>query len=96
VGGWSQLKFRVSPKIELNAAAGQDNPFAPQLRAYPIAGYGSVNGAIARNQSELFNVIYRPRSDLVLSAEYRHIGTHDADNTPYSADHINLSLGILF
>lgn len=96
VGGWSQLKFRLSPKIELNAAAGQDNPFASQLRAYPIAGYGSINDAIARNQSELLNVIYRPRSDLVLSAEYRHIGTHDADNTPYSADHINLSLGILF
>ena len=94
LGGWSQLKFRLSPKAELNAAAGQDNPFAGQLRAYPFAGYGVT--AVARNQSELLNVIYRPRSNLVLSAEYRHIGTHDADNTPYSADHVNLSLGILF
>jgi hypothetical protein len=94
LGGWSQLKFRLSPKVELNAAAGQDNPFAYQLRAYPFAGYGVQ--AVARNQSELLNLIYRPRSNLVLSAEYRHIGTHDADNTPYSADHVNLSLGILF
>jgi regulator of replication initiation timing len=96
VGGWSQLKFRASPKVEFNLAAGQDNPFASQLRAYPIAGYGTINVGIARNQSELVNVIYRPRSDLVLAAEYRHVGTHDADNTPYSADHVNLSLGILF
>ena len=96
VGGWSQLKFRVSPKVEFNLAAGQDSPFASEFRSYPYAGYGAVNGAIARNQSELFNVIYRPRSDLVFSAEYRHIGTYDVDNTPYSADHVNLSLGILF
>ena len=96
VGGWSQLKFRVAPKVEFNLAAGQDNPFASEFRSYPFAGYGAVNSAIARNQSELVNVIYRPRSDLILSAEYRHVGTHDADNTPYSADHVNLSLGILF
>ena len=94
LGGWSQLKFRLSPKVELNAAAGQDNPFASQLRAYPFAGYGVQ--AIARNQSELLNVIYRPRSNLVLSAEYRHVGTHDADNIRYSADHVNLAVGILF
>jgi len=96
VGGWSQLKFRLSPKVEFNLAAGQDNPFASQFRSYPYAGYGAVSGGIARNQSELVNVIYHPRSDLVFSAEYRHIGTYDVDNTPYSADHVNLSLGILF
>jgi hypothetical protein len=49
-----------------------------------------------RNQSELFNVIYHPRSDLVFSAEYRHISTYETDNTRYTADHVNLVMGILF
>jgi len=68
------------------------------MRAFPYSAYGvGVQGApIVRNQSELFNVIYRPRSDLLLSAEYRHISTHEVDNTRYSADHVNLVMGILF
>ena len=98
IGGWTQLKFRASSKIEFNTAAGQDNPFASEIRAFPYSAYGvGVQGIpIVRNQSELFNVIYRPRSDLLLSAEYRHISTHAVDNNRYSADHVNLVMGILF
>jgi len=98
IGGWTQLKFRASSKIEFNTAAGQDNPFASEMRAFPYFAYGvGVQGSpIVRNQSELFNVIYRPRSDLLLSAEYRHISTHEVDNIRYTADHVNLVLGILF
>jgi hypothetical protein len=98
IGGWTQLKFRPSSKVEINAAAGQDNPYASELRSFPFSAYGfGLQGApIVRNQSELFNVIYRPRSDLLLSAEYRHIATYEVDNNRYSADHVNLVLGILF
>jgi hypothetical protein len=98
IGGWGQLKVRASSRIEFNAAAGQDNPFASQIRAYPFSAYGlGVQGTtIVRNQSELFNVIYRPRSDLLLSAEYRHVSTHEVYNSRYSADHVNLVMGILF
>ena len=98
IGGWSQLKFRASSKLEFNAGAGQDNPFAGELRAYPYSAYPSnqQNGVVTRNQSELFNIIYRPRSDLIFSAEYRHISTFEPDSTRYTADHINLVMGILF
>jgi hypothetical protein len=97
IGGWAQLKLRASSKVEINTAAGQDNPFASEIRAFPFSAYGVVQGtSIVRNQSELLNVIYRPRSDLLLSAEYRHITTHEIDNSRYSADHVNLVLGILF
>ncbi len=98
MGGWTQLKVRASSKIEFNTAAGQDNPFASELRAFPFSAYGlgAQGSPLVRNQSELFNVIYRPRSDLLLSAEYRHISTHEVDNTRYSADHVNLVMGILF
>lgn len=98
MGGWSQLKFRASSKLEFNAAAGQDNPFASEIRAFPFAAYnGAANtNAIARNHSGLFNFIFRPRSDLIFSAEYRHITTYQIDDSRYSADQVNLVMGILF
>jgi hypothetical protein len=98
IGGWSQLKFRASSKLEFNAGFGQDNPFAGELRAFPYSAYqaNQQNGVVTRNQSGLLNVIYRPRSDLIFSAEYRHIATFEPDNSRYTADHINLVMGILF
>jgi hypothetical protein len=98
IGGWSQLKVRASSKLEFNAAAGQDNPFAGEIRAFPFSAYGggSATAAVARNQSELLNVIYRLRSDLVFSAEYGHISTYQIDNSKYTADRVNLVMGILF
>lgn len=98
IGGWSQLKFRATSKVEFNAGVGQDNPFANEFRSFPYSAYqaNQQNNVIARNQSGLFNVIYRPRSDLIFSAEYRHIATFEPDNTHYTADHINLVMGILF
>ena len=38
VGGWAQLKERVSERLELNAAFGIDNVFADELRPYAVAG----------------------------------------------------------
>jgi len=98
IGGWSQLKYRASSKLEFNAGVGQDNPFASELRAFPYSAYqvNQQNGVVTRNQNELLNVIYRPRSDLIFSAEYRHIATYEPDNTRYTADHVNLVMGILF
>ena len=98
MGGWSQLKFRASSKLEFNAAAGQDNPFASELRSFPFPAYTSAanTNAITRNQTGLFNFIFRPRSDLIFSAEYRHIATYQIDNSRYTADQLNLAMGILF
>ena len=97
VGGWAQLKFRASTKLEFNVAAGQDNPFANEIRSFPYSAYSGVTGPPAtRNQTEILNFIYRPRSDLLFSAEYGHIGTYQVDNTRYSADRVSLVMGILF
>ncbi|HST11152.1 MAG TPA: hypothetical protein VLL05_12315 [Terriglobales bacterium] len=98
IGGWAQLKVRPSSKVELNFAGGQDNPFASQIRAFPFSAYGTGVGRLpaARNQSGLLNIIYHPRSDLVLSAEYGHITTFQIDDSRYSADRFSLVMGILF
>jgi hypothetical protein len=95
VGGWAQLKYRPANKWELNAAFGMDNPFAGDLKyfPYPVA-YGDA--ALARNQGSFVNVIYRPRSDLLFSAEYRHLTTYSLTDGGNSAGHLNLMMGVLF
>jgi hypothetical protein len=95
VGGWAQLKYRPANKWEFNAAFGLDNPFASDLKyfEYPVA-YGDA--ALARNQAGFVNVIYRPRSDLLFSAEYRHLMTYSLTDGGNSAGHLNLMMGVLF
>ena len=95
LGGWTQLKFRPAAKLELNAAFGQDNPYAQDLRAFPHA-YAYLDPDLVRNQAWMANVIFRPRSDLLLSAEYRHLKTDVISHDSYRADHVNLMMGVLF
>lgn len=94
-GGWSQLKFRASSKLEFNGAFGIDNAFASDLRAFP-AGQSYLDPTLARNYSSLVNFIYRPRSNLLFSTEYRHLQTFHIDDENYPADQVNLVMGILF
>jgi len=81
--------------VELNAAFGQDNPYAQDLRTFPHA-YAYLDPDLARNQAWMANVIFRPRSDLLLSAEYRHLKTDVISHDSYRADHVNLMMGVLF
>jgi hypothetical protein len=43
----------------------------------------------------MVNFIYRPRSDLLLSGEYRHLHTTQIGNY-FTADHVNVMMGVLF
>ena len=95
IGGWTQLKFKATEAVEINAAYGEDNPFASDLRRFPLS-YGYSYTHISRNQSELFNVIFRPRTDLLFSLEYRHINTRETNGDKYTAGHLNLGVGVLF
>ena len=92
VGGWGQLKYRTTPKLQFNVAFGQDNPFSADLRNF--GGNGSYYGVLfSRNQSALVNFIYQPRSDFVFSLEYRRLNTFILDSNPNSANLVNFSLG---
>ncbi len=72
IGGWAQLKYRATPKLQFNGAFGQDNPFSSDLRNF--GGNGGYYGvSFSRNQSALVNFIYQPRSDFVFSLEYRRL-----------------------
>ena len=95
MGGWTQLKFKANEAIEFNAAFGQDNPFARDLRHF-YAPTSSGYTSIAKNQNALFNVIYRPRSDLLFALEYRFLDTLQTTNNINTAGTLNLSMGVLF
>jgi hypothetical protein len=94
-GGWSQLKLKATPKLEFNAAFGLDNPDASEAREFS-AGSVYIGPALVRNVGSLGNVIYRPRSNLILSAEYKHLETASAVGNSYPANQLNMIMGILF
>ena len=95
LGGWAQLKFKPLPKFEINAAFGQDNPFASEL--YRAGGNaGPYNAPLGRNQSWFLNYIYRPRSDVLISTEFRRWSTKDIDDYPYLANQASMSVGYIF
>src|SRR5580700_318481 len=95
VGGWAQLKYRPANKWEFNAAFGMDNPFARDLKFFPGSqAYGDPT--LAKNQGSFVNMIYRPRSDLLFSVEYRHLTTYTITEGGNSAGHLNLMMGVLF
>lgn len=93
-GGWSQLKFAATSRLEFNGAFGVDVPFAKDVHFFssPVSYYPSV---IAANRSEMANFIYRPRSALLFSGEYRHLRTTHIGRLD-AADQINLVMGVLF
>ena len=95
MGGWAQFKFRATPTLQFNAAFGQDSPYSSELRAFS-AVYNLLNPQLGRNQSMMFNFIYRPRSNLVFSTEYRHIDSVRLNQDRLSAEHVNMSVGVLF
>jgi hypothetical protein len=95
VGGWMQLKFRATPKLEFNSGFGSDNPRASEARL----GYASqeyVGPLFVQNRAVLGNMIFRPRSNLLLSAEYRYFQSFQLDSLSNNGQQINLMMGILF
>jgi hypothetical protein len=95
IGGWSQLKFKPIDKLEFNGAFGLDNPFARDFNGF--AGDLSIYGAALRqNRSALLNFILRPRSNVLFSAEYRHLRTRQNYGTSNAAEQFNLMMGVLF
>lgn len=95
IGGWAQLKARATSKLEFNGAFGLDNPFAADLRLFPDS-QSYVDATLARNQVAMANFIFRPRSNLLFSTEYRHMKTFHISNETFPASQVNLMMGILF
>lgn len=96
VGGWTQLKTKVSERLEFNAGYGIDNPFASQIHASTkIPEYATYLG-LARNRSILGNIIYSPSSYLLFSLEYRRLWSNNAAGPTNFSDVIGIGAGYRF
>jgi hypothetical protein len=95
MGGWSQLKFKATSKLEFNGGFGLDNPRSADLRWFPNS-VSYYNPSLGQNRGALVNFVYRPKSNLLLSSEYRHLRTFETDGSSYTAEQVNMMIGVLF
>ena len=82
--------------LEFNAAFGLDNPTAAEVRGAQSPVSPTWVLLLVQNRGDLVNFIFRPRSSLLFSAEYRHLQTFPLMSFSNSADQFNLMMGILF
>lgn len=95
IGGWAQLKYKATAKLQFNGAFGMDNPFAGELRQFGGNQTYYVT-PLTKNQSVMGNFLYQPKSDIVLSLEYRRLATYALDSAANRANIITTSVGYIF
>jgi hypothetical protein len=95
VGGWSQLKLQLTSKLEVNGVFAEDNSFASDVRGFALDkdNFGAILG---RNRGVLGNFVYRPRSDLLFSAELRRLHSFPVYSNSIVTNQVNLAVGMLF
>ncbi len=94
-GGWTQLKFQLTSKIDLNAVIAQDDAFTADIRGFATDA-NNYSPILGRNRGALANVVFRPRSDLLFSAELRRLRTFPVYSDSSVTNQLNLAMGILF
>lgn len=94
-GGWTQLKFQLTSKLEVNGVVAQDDAFTANIRGFATDAnnYGPILG---RNRGALANLVFRPRSDLLFSAEIRRLRSFPVYSDSSVTNQLNLAMGILF
>jgi len=95
IGGWSQLKYRWNARHEFNVAAGTGGRNSGELRQALSVTFPAPL-VPARNEMMFANYIFRPRSDLLFSTEYRRIRTYEIQGAPDVAGQLGLAVGFLF
>ncbi|MEO6803378.1 MAG: hypothetical protein ABI197_09075 [Granulicella sp.] len=96
IGGWTQLKNRINSQLELNGAFGLDQGFASDFHQLDLGAKLKYPASTTRTQSLFGNVIYRPKTYLILSPEYRHISSWNIGRPVYRANIYTFSLGFEF
>lgn len=94
-GGWAQLKARVNARNEFNVGLGTGGRVAGNL-SYIVESYPELVGISPRNDTIFVNYIFRPRSDLVLSPEFRRLRTYQLGAPAAFADQVGFAAGFLF
>jgi hypothetical protein len=96
IGGWSQFKAHFSQSLEANASFGLDNGYASDFHEFVFPPTATATQLRARNNMFFANLIFRPKTYLILSPEYRRIWTWPIYGTVSTADIFTLSAGYQF
>ena len=94
-GGWTQLKLQITRKLELNGVFAEDDAFTSDIRGFATDANNFIT-ILGRNRGALANAVYRPRSDLLFSAELRRLRSFPVYSDSSVTNQLNLSMGILF
>jgi TolA-binding protein len=95
-GGWTQLKARFTQSLEANASIGLDNGYAGDFHEFTFSPTVTATQLRARNKMVFGNLIFKPKTNLILSPEYRRIWTWPIYGTVNTADIFTLSAGYQF
>ena len=96
VGGWTQLKVRFSPTLETNAAFGLDDALGGNFYGLITSPGANPLEQYARNSSVMGNIVFRPKTYLIFSPEYRHLLTWPYNGPVNVANVFTLSAGYQF
>ena len=87
---------RMTRSFEANAGIGEDAGFSSELRYYTDPTATDVYTNLARNRTVLANIIYRPKTYLLFSAEYRNIYSWPISGSVNTAQSLGLATGYSF
>jgi hypothetical protein len=96
VGGWAQLKARFASTLEQNFSIGQDNGFAGDFHAVVQSPTTSATQLRARNRMVVANLIFRPKTYIILSPEYRRIWSWPISGLANTLNVYTFSVGYQF
>lgn len=96
VGGWTQLKAKLSERLEFNGGYGIDDPFNSEIRASTRIPEYSIYHGLLKNRSAFGNVIYSPSSYLIFSLEYRRLWSNYLTGPTSTSNVIGIAAGYRF
>jgi uncharacterized coiled-coil protein SlyX len=96
IGGWAQFKTRFNSSLETNLSIGQDDGFARDFHAVVLSPTAGAVQLRARNKMVVGNLIFRPKTYIILSPEYRRIWTWQITGAGSTLDVFTLSIGYQF
>jgi len=96
IGGWTQFKTRFGESLEANAVIGIDDGLARDFHTLIFPATATEIQLRARNEMVVGNLIFRPKTYLILSPEYRRIWTWPIYGFGNTANIFTLSAGYQF
>jgi len=90
------LKSHLNRSLEVNAFFGEDSAEASQVRNQTPMANPSPYLYLVRNQSTAANIIFRPKTYLVFSGEFRYLRSWYIYGPASTAQALDLTMGYLF